>query len=50
MAPVTKQDRRFLVNLSDSIHELDNLAADHPDVVKELEQLHDQWISNVSIR
>lgn len=50
MAPVTKDDRRFLANLSDSIHELENLAADHPDIVQELEQLHDQWISNVSKR
>jgi arylsulfatase A len=50
MAPVTKEDHRFLVNLSDSVHELDNLAPDHPDVVKELEQLHDQWISNVGPR
>ena len=50
MAPVTKEDHRFLVNLSDSVHELDNLASDHPDVVKELEQLHDQWISNVGPR
>lgn len=50
MAEITKDDRRFLVNLSDSIHELDNLAANHPDIVKELEQLHDKWISNVSPR
>lgn len=50
MAPITKDDRRFLVNLSDSIHELENQAAIHPDVVKELETLHDQWISNVGKR
>ncbi len=50
MAPLADEDKRFLINLSDSIHELENLAADYPDIVKELEQLHDQWISNVSAR
>lgn len=46
-APVTAQDRRFLVNLSDSVHELTNLASQHPEIVKELEQLHDNWIRDV---
>ncbi|MEO1978939.1 MAG: sulfatase-like hydrolase/transferase, partial [Fuerstiella sp.] len=48
MAPITNDDRRFLVNLSDSVHELENLAAQHPDVVRELEQLHNEWIRDVS--
>jgi len=48
MAPITNDDRRFLVNLSDSVHELENLAAEHPDVVRELEQLHNEWIRDVS--
>lgn len=47
MAPLTEADRRFLVNLSDSVHELENLAAEHPEIVRELETLHDKWIANV---
>jgi len=47
-AALTKGDRRFLVNLSDSVHELENTAAQHPEIVKELEQLHDDWIKNVT--
>ena len=49
-APITEQDRRFLVNLGDSVHELENLASQHPDVVRELEHLHNEWIQNVSPR
>jgi arylsulfatase A len=48
MAPITSNDRRFLVNLNDSVHELQNLANQHPDVVRELEQLHNDWIRDVS--
>ncbi|MEZ6132815.1 MAG: sulfatase-like hydrolase/transferase [Planctomycetaceae bacterium] len=44
LAPITEADRRFLVNLKDSVRELDNLASKHPDIVKELEQLHDEWV------
>ncbi|MCA9049791.1 MAG: sulfatase-like hydrolase/transferase [Planctomycetaceae bacterium] len=47
-AELTGDDDRFLVNLGDSVHELENLAADHPEIVKELEQLHDEWIRDVS--
>ncbi|MEQ9409433.1 MAG: sulfatase-like hydrolase/transferase [Fuerstiella sp.] len=50
LAPVTADDRRFLVNLSESIDERQNLASQHPDMVKELEQLHDAWISDVEAR
>lgn len=48
LAPITPEDRRFLVNLSDSVHELENLASRYPDVVKELEVLHDEWIKDVA--
>lgn len=48
LAPVTPNDRRFLVNLDDSIDELENVAGLHPELVKSLEQLHDDWIQDVS--
>ena len=48
MAEVMDDDSRFLVNLGDSVHELQNLASQHPEIVKELETLHDQWESNVN--
>ena len=48
MAPLTNKDRRFLVNLNDSVSELNNVADQHPDVVRELEQLHNDWIRDVS--
>ncbi|MCA9086489.1 MAG: sulfatase-like hydrolase/transferase, partial [Planctomycetaceae bacterium] len=47
-AKVTDQDDRFLVNLSDSVHELENLASEYPEVVKQLESLHTEWIRNVA--
>ena len=49
-APVTASDRRFLVDLSKSVDEMTNLASQNPDVVKELERLHVEWISNVEQR
>ena len=50
MAEITDDDDRFLVNLSDSLHELENLAPQFPEVVKELEQLHDKWENDVNQR
>ena len=47
IAELKDDDERFLVNLHESVAELKNLATDHPDIVKELEQLHDAWIANV---
>lgn len=46
-APVTAADRRFLVDLTDSVHELRNQAHLHPDIVAELERLHNDWIADV---
>ena len=43
-------DTRFLVNLRQSVSESRNLADEYPDVVKELEKLHDEWIQNVGQR
>lgn len=44
-APLTAKDIRFLVNLKDDIGEKKNLAAEHPDMVKELEDLHNKWLA-----
>jgi arylsulfatase A-like enzyme len=49
-APLTADDKRFLVNLGDSIHELENVADRHPEIVAELEALHDEWIQHVGSR
>jgi arylsulfatase A len=43
-APLTKDDQRFLVNLSADVTEMTNLASEHPDVVKRLEKLHQEWL------
>ena len=44
LAEILPTDDRFLVNLDDSVQELSNLAAKYPDVVSELEALHDEWL------
>lgn len=41
---------RFLVNLAQSVTEQDNLAEQHPEIVEELERLHEEWTRNVSQR
>lgn len=46
-APLTNADQRFLVNLDEDVSELKNLAAMHPAVVAELEQLHNAWLADV---
>ena len=50
IAPITDKDKRFLVNLGDSVHELENLADQHPEIVLELESLHDKWIEQFGAR
>ncbi|TWU31177.1 hypothetical protein [Novipirellula artificiosorum] len=40
--------RTFLVNLDADPSEEHNLAAKHPDLVKRLTMLHEQWASNVN--
>ncbi len=42
-APLDKNDDRFLVNLADDVTEMKNVAADHPEIVARLTQLHDAW-------
>lgn len=43
-AKLTAKDDRFLVNLDEAVDEMQNIAEHHPDVVRELEALHDQWV------
>ncbi len=49
-AEITKEDKRFLVNLKQDVTEMINLAKDHPDIVKRLEKLHDAWVEDVKKR
>jgi len=46
-APITNNDSFFLVNLAESIDEMKNIASEHPDRVKRMKQLHDDWIKEV---
>ncbi len=46
-APLGSSDQLFLVNLGEDVSEMKNIAADHPDVVKRLKQLHDAWAKEV---
>ncbi|MCA9065225.1 MAG: sulfatase-like hydrolase/transferase [Planctomycetaceae bacterium] len=43
-APLSDADDRFLVNLDAHVEEMENLASKHPEVVKELEDLHNAWL------
>jgi arylsulfatase A-like enzyme len=42
--PFGKADALYLVNLKDDIGERHNVAAEHPDMVAQLRQLHEQWV------
>jgi arylsulfatase A len=42
-AELTKDDKLFLVNLGDDITEMTNVAKDHPEVVKRLSAVHDEY-------
>ena len=46
-APLTKEDRLFLVNLKDDIGESRNLAAENPDRVKALQAAHNDWANGL---
>ena len=45
-APIGKDDERFLVNISEDVSEMNNLAAAHPEIVERLEKLHNAWITD----
>ncbi|MCA9268140.1 MAG: sulfatase-like hydrolase/transferase [Planctomycetales bacterium] len=46
-APLGASDRLFLSNLAEDVTEMKNVAADHPDVVKRLTDLHTAWAKEV---
>lgn len=46
-APLTANDKLFLVNLSDDPTEMKNFAKEHPDIVTALLKLHQQWVTEV---
>ena len=48
-APLTKDDKsRFLVNLSEDIGETKNVSAEHPDVVKRLVEVREQYEASIA--
>lgn len=49
-APITAADKLFLCNLAQDISEMKNLAAEHPEVVRHLSELHEKWMENVRDR
>ena len=49
-APLTEEDRLFLVNLADDIGERTNVAAQHPNVVAELQQLRQSYLDDIEGR
>ncbi|MFV2067554.1 MAG: sulfatase [Pirellulales bacterium] len=49
-APITKNDRRFLVNLEQDVTEMENIADKNAAIVKRLESLHDAWAKEIAGR
>ena len=47
-APLSKNDKHFLSNLSTHKNELKNLADEHPDVVERLKRRHANWLAGIS--
>jgi len=47
---LTKNDALFLANLADDPSESRNLAADHPETVRELLALHEAWVAETGTR
>jgi arylsulfatase A len=46
-APLTNNDKLFLVNLDEDVSEMNNLAQKHPQQVAELQRLHEEWIEEM---
>jgi len=42
-APITSDDKLFLVNLEQDIGEMTNLAKERPEIVKKLKKMHNSW-------
>lgn len=47
-APLGEADRRFLVNLAEDSGEMHNVAAQHPEIVRRLEEAHQAWLVDVN--
>lgn len=45
--PLDKRPRRMLVNLADDVSESHNVAGEHPNVVEQLESLHEAWVADL---
>ena len=46
-APIAKEDQLFLVNPAEDVGETKNVAREHPEVVKRLQKLHEEWVEEV---
>lgn len=44
---LTEADSLFLVNLSEDIAEMKNVASHHPEQVEKLKKLHDSWVEEI---
>ena len=47
-APITAKDAMFLVDLSEDVAEMRNVAAKNPEVVEQLLKMHEAWLTDVS--
>jgi arylsulfatase A-like enzyme len=47
-APLTANDALFLSNLDEDARELTNISGDYPDIVQELQRLHQQWLEDTA--
>src|SRR5690606_15523229 len=46
-APLTEDDRLFLVNLADDVGERTNLVRRHPEIVSRLQTLHEDYLADI---
>jgi hypothetical protein len=49
-AAITRNDTPFLVNLAEDVTEMKNVAEEHPDVVKRLTRLRNEYVRDVGGR
>ncbi len=47
-APITDDDKLFLVNLAEDVTEMKNIADLHPEIVNRLKESHNQWKKEVN--
>lgn len=46
-APITKDDKFFLVNLDEDISEMTNIAPEHPEMVARLTKIRDEYVQEI---